>query len=141
MFFMGLGGKEDNLTRTQDSAIIAPFNHKSTGLNMALSEKECVPCKGVGQALGHEEAKAKLAEVPGWELSQDGRSIHRSLKFRNFALALDCVNQVGRLAEEQKHHPDIAFGWGYVRLTLQTHSIGGLHDNDFILAAKINKLL
>ncbi len=81
-----------------------------------------------------------LAERPNWRLDTDGKAIERELRFRNFADALAFVNKVGAIAEEQGHHPDISFGWGYASIKLQTHSIGGLHENDFILAAKIDML-
>jgi len=108
---------------------------------MTQGEQECIPCSQAGQKMSRQEAETLLRDVPGWELSVDGNAILRNLKFRNFKQALECVNRIGVLAEEQKHHPDIVLGWGYVRLTLQTHSIGGLHANDFILAGKINNIL
>ncbi len=85
------------------------------------------------------QAKAML-EVPGWELANDGKAIKRRFTFKNFAQALDFVNKAGEIAESEGHHPDISFGWGYADIMLWTHAIGGLHENDFIVASKINAL-
>jgi 4a-hydroxytetrahydrobiopterin dehydratase len=85
-------------------------------------------------------AEAKLAEVPGWVLSDDGTKLTRSFKFDNFAEALDFVRWVGRAAEDANHHPEISFGWGHAKVTFYTHKIGGLHENDFILAARVSRL-
>ena len=81
-----------------------------------------------------------LDQVPGWELADSGKRITRCYKRKDFAEALAFVNRIGAVAEEEGHHPDITFGWGYVTVELFTHKIGGLHENDFILAAKINGL-
>lgn len=84
------------------------------------------------------EAEASAAEIPEWSLSADATTISRRFSFADFAAALAFVNQVGALAEAQGHHPDITFGWGYAEVVLFTHKIGGLHANDFIMAAKID---
>jgi 4a-hydroxytetrahydrobiopterin dehydratase len=104
-----------------------------------LTEKTCVPCQGGVPPLGQQEAESYLAQTPGWEL-QDGKRIERTYKFKNFREALGFVDRVGGLAEEEGHHPDITFGWGYATVSLHTHKIKGLHENDFIMAAKINQL-
>jgi len=111
-------------------------------MNMAenLANKTCAPCDGDGPALSAEAAKELLAQVPGWELSDDATSISRTYKFKDFAEALAFTNNVGALVEREGHHPDIELSWGKVVLTFFTHSIGGLSENDFIVAAKINKL-
>ncbi len=75
----------------------------------------------------------------GWKVIED-KKIQREFKFDNFKQALDFVNKVSSLAEEQDHHPGIYFTWGKVKITLYTHKIGGLHENDFILASKIDAL-
>ena len=85
------------------------------------------------------QAETYLKEVPGWDLIEATR-IQRNFKFKNFVEALAFVNRVGELAEQEGHHPDIGFGWGYCTVTLYTHKIKGLHENDFIMAAKINDL-
>ena len=107
---------------------------------MSLTAKQCVPCKGGIPPLNRDEAKSYLIETPGWELAEDAARIHRNFKFKNFVSALEFVNRVGDLAEKEGHHPDFRFGWGYCEITLYTHKIKGLHENDFIMAAKINGL-
>ena len=105
-----------------------------------LARKSCEPCRGGIEPMTAEEAQSNVVEVPGWELSADARRIERCFSFGNFRDALDFVNEVGELAEAEGHHPEIHFGWGYCRVEIFTHKIGGLHQNDFILAAKIDDL-
>lgn len=105
-----------------------------------LTAKICVPCRGGTPPLSRAEAEPYLAEIPDWRLSEDASRIAREYKFGNFAEALDFVNRVGGLAEDEGHHPDIELGWGYARITLFTHKIKGLHENDFIVAAKTDAL-
>lgn len=107
---------------------------------MSLTQKHCVPCQGGIPPLGKDEARGFMDQVPGWDLSQAGDRIHRKFSFEDFQAALDFVNRVGALAEEEGHHPDIGFGWGYADITFYTHKIKGLHENDFIMAAKVNAL-
>ena len=106
---------------------------------MSLATKQCVPCKGGIPPLTRSEAETYLKDTPGWELTTDATRIQRNFKFKNFAAALAFVNRIGDLAESEGHHPDIGFGWGYCDITLYTHKIKGLHENDFIMAAKINE--
>lgn len=105
---------------------------------MKLARKRCIPCQGGLPRLTLKAAKGLLKELAGWKLSRDGKWLNKSYKFKNFVAALKFVNAVGELAEKEGHHPDIAFGWGYADVKLQTHAIGGLHENDFILAAKMD---
>ena len=107
---------------------------------MTLSAKTCVPCRGGVAPLDEAAARALLAETPGWELTHDARRIERKFSFRDFKEALAFVNRVGALAEDERHHPDITFGWGYCVVVFYTHKIKGLHENDFIMAAKVNAL-
>ena len=107
---------------------------------MSLASKQCVPCRGGIPPLSRDDAAAYLKETPGWELASDATRIQRSFQFKDFLSALSFVNRIGELAERDAHHPDISFGWGYCSVTLYTHKIKGLHENDFILAAKINRL-
>jgi 4a-hydroxytetrahydrobiopterin dehydratase len=106
-----------------------------------LATKHCVPCEGGTTPMTRSEAEAQLAAVGGWKLI-DGEplKIERSLKFKGFVKAMMFVNAVGWLAEAEGHHPDIHISWNRVRLELYTHSIGGLSENDFIMAAKVNEL-
>jgi 4a-hydroxytetrahydrobiopterin dehydratase len=105
-----------------------------------LAGRTCVPCRGGVPPMVRAEAEAYLREAPGWALRDDGTRIERTLKLKNFKEALVLVNRIGALAEDEGHHPDITFGWGYVTVSLHTHKIQGLHENDFIMAAKINRL-
>lgn len=107
---------------------------------MALTEKTCVPCQGGIPPLPRPQAERYREETPDWSLSEDGSRISRKFTFNNFVEALDFVNKVGGLAEEEGHHPDISFGWGYADIVLYTHKIKGLHENDFIMAAKIDRI-
>ena len=107
---------------------------------MSLTQKRCIPCEEGIDPMEKTAIQFALKEVPNWELVEDGTAIQTKKLFKNFIEALDYVNQVGELAELENHHPDIQLGWGYVTLTLQTHSIGGLHENDFIMAAKIDAI-
>lgn len=106
---------------------------------MALADKKCVPCEGRTVPLFRTAAGELLKEILGWRLSSDARKIERAYSFKNFRDALAFVNRVGAIAEEEGHHPDISFGWGRVVIALSTHAIGGLSENDFVLAAKIDK--
>ena len=106
-----------------------------------LTAKTCVPCQGGLPPLERHEAEELLKDVPDWRLENGFTRIKRKFTFGNFAEALEFVNKVGALAEAQGHHPDIAFGWGYADIVLYTHKIKGLHENDYIMAAKINALV
>ena len=106
-----------------------------------LASKKCVPCEGGTPPMVRGDAMKLLSEVSGWELIDEGvLKIRRKFKFKDFKAALLFVNKIGEIAEEEGHHPDIEFGWGRANLTLYTHAVSGLSENDFILAAKINKL-
>lgn len=106
----------------------------------ALSAKTCTPCRGGVPPLTYEEAEQFQKEAPEWSLRNDARRLERTFKFRNFRDALAFVVKIGEVAEAEGHHPDIAFGWGYATVSLSTHKIKGLHENDFILASKIDRL-
>ena len=104
-----------------------------------LANKTCVPCKGGTPPLKDEELAELQRQVPEWEVVEQHR-LRRRFRFKNFREALRFVNRVGELAEEQGHHPDVSFGWGYAEITVWTHKIDGLTESDFILAAKIDAL-
>lgn len=106
---------------------------------MSLTEKKCTPCQGGVAPLDRTQAEAYLRETPGWLLSADATRIEGDYRFKNFAQALAFVNAAGEIAETEGHHPDICFGWGYCKIVLYTHKIKGLHENDFIMAAKFNQ--
>jgi 4a-hydroxytetrahydrobiopterin dehydratase len=105
-----------------------------------LASKTCVPCRGGVSPLAGEELAKLSREVPQWKIV-DGHHIVRSFAFPDFQQALAFVNKVGEIAEEQGHHPDIFLTWGKAEVTTWTHKINGLTESDFILAAKIDRLL
>jgi 4a-hydroxytetrahydrobiopterin dehydratase len=106
----------------------------------SIAQKTCTPCRGGVPPLTPEAAAGYAPQTPGWELLDEAHLLRRKFKFANFRESLDFVDAIGRLAEEEGHHPDVCFGWGYATVSLQTHKIKGLHENDFIMAAKINLL-
>lgn len=107
-----------------------------------LLSKKCVPCEGHTLPLDREEIDRYLPQVKGWDVLEDDKKISRDFSFKDFKAALEFINQVGKIAEKEGHHPDIYLhGWNKVRFDLSTHAIGGLSENDFIMAAKINELL
>lgn len=105
-----------------------------------LSKKHCVPCEGGFPALTEEQAKDMMAHVPEWKLSDDARRISCTFGFKDFDTALAFVNEIGKVAKEEWHHPEIRLMWGSVEVIMTTHSISGLSENDFIVAAKIDLL-
>ena len=105
-----------------------------------LTAKKCTPCQGGIPPLSMEAAEQYLPKVSGWQLLENATKIKRTFTFKNFMEALDFAQRVGELCEVQGHHPDIGIGWGYCRIEFQTHKINGLHENDFIMAAKVNRL-
>ena len=107
-----------------------------------LSDKNCIPCQGGIPGFDIKEIHKHLKMVDGWEVKADELEIYyliKEFKFKNFLESHNFVNKVGDIAEKEGHHPDIWFGWGYVKIKIFTHKIKGLHENDFILAAKIDK--
>lgn len=107
-----------------------------------LLNQKCVPCEGGVDPIVRADAEALLSHhVPDWKISDTDKSISKKFEFKNFKEALDFVNKVGEIAENEGHHPDIELGWGKVKIILTTHAIGGLSQNDFILAAKINHVI
>ena len=106
-----------------------------------LAEKTCTPCRGGVPPLTHDEAQCFQAQAPDWELGDDAHRIERTFRFHNFRESLAFVQEVGDLAETEGHHPDISFGWGCATVSLSTKKIKGLHENDFIMASKIDRML
>ena len=104
-----------------------------------LASRDCVPCRGGVPPLQETESQNLLKELDGWEVIK-AHHLRKIFEFKDFREALQFVNRVGELAEEQGHHPDISFGWGRAEITIWTHKIDGLSESDFILAAKIDAL-
>ncbi len=105
-----------------------------------LAEKTCTPCKGGIPPLTPEEATDYHAQAPDWTLCDASTRIERTYRSKNFAEAFAFVSKAAQLAEAEQHHPDISFGWGYATISLRTKKIKGLHENDFIMAVKLDQL-
>ena len=109
-----------------------------------LASKKCVPCEGNIPPFSVDEIHKYLKRVDGWEVVEDkidGFHLLKNFKFENFLKSQDFINKVGKIAEEEGHHPDLWFGWGYASIKIYTHAIKGLAESDFILAAKIDKIV
>lgn len=102
-----------------------------------LEEKSCTPCKAGSPPLAPGEIILLSGGIAGWEVV-DQHHLLKEFRFRDFKTALAFVNRIGEIAEREGHHPDMALSWGRVEVTLYTHKIDGLHENDFIMAAKID---
>jgi len=107
---------------------------------MKLALKTCTPCRGGILPLTSTEVETYLPQVPDWDLIDSATKIERIFKFNNFVEAMNFAQKVGELAEQQGHHPELTVGWGYCKVLFYTHKINGLHENDFIIAAKVNQL-
>jgi 4a-hydroxytetrahydrobiopterin dehydratase len=106
-----------------------------------LADKKCVPCEGGVPPLTGPEAAALLTQLHGdWQIGPDAKSLKRAYKFKDFYRTMSFVNAVAHVANVEDHHPDLAVGYDYCRITYSTHAIGGLSQNDFICAAKIDLL-
>tara|TARA_B100001248_G_scaffold242319_1_gene209761 strand:- start:361 stop:702 length:342 start_codon:yes stop_codon:yes gene_type:complete len=108
-----------------------------------LANKKCVPCEGNIPPFDKSEIHKYLKKVDGWEVKEDENKSYYLIKdfiFKNFKQSQKFVNEVGSIAEDEGHHPDISFGWGYCKIKIFTHAIKGLAESDFILAAKIDKI-
>ena len=109
-------------------------------MDTALAEKTCTPCRGGVPPLSREEAEEYRRQAPEWALVDEATRIERTYRFRNFRDAFGFVEKAAELAEAEAHHPDISFGWGYATMSLRTKKIKGLHENDFIMATKLDRL-
>ncbi|MEM8864868.1 MAG: 4a-hydroxytetrahydrobiopterin dehydratase [Planctomycetota bacterium] len=106
-----------------------------------LVQKKCLPCEGGVEACSLEESKQQLEQLPGWQLTHEGKRIRKDWKVKNFLAGIDFFQRCAEVAEEDAHHPDLHIeGYRNVSVELWTHAIGGLSENDFILAAKIDQL-
>ena len=109
-----------------------------------LLDKKCVPCEGGVIPFDISEIHKYQKKVDGWNIVKNNKDIffiEKNFKFKNFEDSQNFVNHVGKISEEEGHHPDIIFGWGYAKINVTTHAIKGLSENDFILAAKIDQIL
>jgi 4a-hydroxytetrahydrobiopterin dehydratase len=108
--------------------------------NTTLSSKKCTPCQGGIAPMTIELAQTHLQDVHGWDLLDKALKLKRTFIFNNFEDAMQFAQHVGQLCEDEGHHADLGIGWGYCRVEFQTHKINGLHESDFIMAAKVNGL-
>lgn len=106
-----------------------------------LKDRHCKPCEGGVAPLSNDAAHAQLKALsPEWKLSDDGKSLHRAYAFKNFYRTMSFVNALAHIANTEDHHPDLEVGYNYCRIAFTTHAIGGLSENDFICAAKVDGL-
>lgn len=108
---------------------------------MDLVKKHCTACEGGVLPMSPEQANKYLSAVLGWALTEDKKGIRREFVFEDFKKTMEFVNKVADIAENEGHHPEFRVSYGSVVIELSTHAIGGLSENDFIVAAKINALL
>jgi 4a-hydroxytetrahydrobiopterin dehydratase len=134
MFTSGTGARRNQLHTHQEAAMsVATAND--------LVAKKCKPCEGGVEPMSAAQVSEQLKQLPGWRLSADGKSIRREWVVKNFLAGMKFFEEVAHAAEEDNHHPDLHLtGYRNVAIELSTHAIGGLSENDFILAAKIDRL-
>ena len=109
-----------------------------------ISKKKCVPCEGKTVPFDISEIHKYQKKVDGWNITKNEKNnffLEKNFKFKNFKDSQNFINIIGKISEEEGHHPDITFGWGYAKIIITTHAIEGLSENDFILAAKIDKII
>ena len=116
---------------------------KNSSMNDLLNKK-CVPCEGGVIPFDISEIHKYQKKIDGWDILTDEKKIfflNKKFQFKNFLDSQNFINKVGQISENEGHHPDISFGWGYAEIKITTHAIEGLSENDFILAAKIDQLI
>ena len=109
-----------------------------------LLDMKCAPCEGGVIPFDISEIHKYQKKVDGWDILQDTKKkffLNKRFNFNNFTKSQEFINKVGEISEDEGHHPDISFGWGYAEIKITTHAIEGLSENDFILAAKIDQLV
>ena len=109
-----------------------------------LLKKKCQPCEGGVIPFNISEIHKYQKKVDGWDILKDKKEIfflNKKFNFKNFVESQKFINKIGEISEDEGHHPDISFGWGYAEVKITTHSIEGLSENDFILAAKIDQIV
>ena len=109
----------------------------------SLLDKKCIPCESGVLPFDISEIHKYQKKVDGWDVNINKKKIYfleKKFIFKNFIKSQDFINKVGKISEEECHHPDISFGWGYAKIIITTHAIEGLSENDFILAAKIDQI-
>jgi 4a-hydroxytetrahydrobiopterin dehydratase len=107
---------------------------------MDFASRHCVPCEAGTPRKTAAEVDAALPSLPGWAARDAGTRLHRQFRFKDFVEAMRFVNALAAVAEQEQHHPDFTVHWNTVDVVLWTHTVGGLSDNDLILAAKLDHL-
>ena len=107
---------------------------------MNLKDKKCIPCEGGVEPLRAEQVQEFVQQIPAWTVTDDNKKISRTWLFPDFITAMKFINTVADIAETEGHHPDISVSYNRVTIELYTHSIGGLSENDFIVASKIDEV-
>jgi 4a-hydroxytetrahydrobiopterin dehydratase len=139
--YLPLESTRCDIERVRDEYFIQRGRTMSTLTSEELVRKSCAPCEGGIPPFSPEAAQAQVVQIEGWSLVGDGKRIRRTWTAKNFMAGIAFFNKVAALAEEEGHHPDLHLeGYRQVAIELWTHAIGGLSENDFILAAKINEL-
>src|SRR5258708_538769 len=118
----------------------ASLVEEALSMSSMLSEKNCTPCRGGIPPLTLKVAEEYRQQAPEWSLVDGAARIERQYRFKNFREAFAFVERAAELAEAEAHHPDISFGWGYATVSLRTKKIKGLHENDFIMATKLDRI-
>ena len=121
----------------------SPFARSIYIIMSDLLKKKCIPCEGNIPAFDISEIHKYLKKVDGWNVLKDGNQnyyIQKEFKFKDYVSSEKFILLVGKIAENEGHHPDVNFGWGYAKIKISTHAIKGLAESDFILAAKIDNL-
>ena len=121
----------------------SPIARSKEKLMSELADKKCIPCEGGIPSFDIKEIHNYLKKVDGWDVeSVDHKDYYiiKNFKFKNFLESQNFVNKVSQIAEKEGHHPDIWFGWGYAKIKIFTHAIKGLHESDFVLAAKVDRI-
>lgn len=106
-----------------------------------LNQKQCQPCEGGARPLESDRVNELLPQVPGWQVDDDGKRIHRRFEFKGFYKTVAFINAMAWIANQEGHHPDFEAGYNYCLVNFTTHAIDGLSENDFICAAKVNALV
>ena len=108
-----------------------------------LTKKKCIPCEGGVIPFDISKIHKYQKKVDGWDVLKNEKNtffLHKKFNFKNFLDSQEFINKVGRISEDEGHHPDISFGWGYAEIKITTHAIEGISENDFIIAEKIDHL-
>jgi 4a-hydroxytetrahydrobiopterin dehydratase len=106
-----------------------------------LTNAQCVACEGIGEALSENQIENLLPQIRGWDVKNDARELYKEFKFKDFYQTMAFVNAIAWIANQENHHPDLQVGYNYCYITYSTHALNGLSQNDFICAAKVDKLI